>query len=86
MNNVNMLSEIVNLIPSDDQELIFDSPIRVKTTPHIHLFDVFGIIKNEGRICVMAEDGRWHELTANQINANYMLASILQRLKLTSKR
>jgi len=62
-------------------EVIFDTPVKVKITPHTDLFTIFGATEQKDELYVMDGAGKWHEVEEKQINVEYIVNSLLQRLK-----
>lgn len=63
-------------------ELIFDTPATVKITPHSELFRAYGVANIDDTLYAMDGEGNWHEIQPNQGNVEYVVNSLLQRLKL----
>lgn len=62
-------------------EIIFDTPIKVKITPHSELFSIYGANVVKDTLYVMDGGGQWHEVQANQVRVEYIVNSLYQRLK-----
>lgn len=73
---VEMLSE------SFGNELIFDTPVIVKKTPHQELFRCFGASTKYHRLALMDVNGEWYEVDSSQVDVQYVVNSVYQRLKL----
>lgn len=75
---------IVDLLTNDmeEVEIIFDTLLKIKTTPHHHLMDIAGV----GVDCndrLWAKDGRqnWVEIHDRLMYKDCILESLYQRLK-----
>lgn len=66
-----------------ENEYYFDTPIKAKKTPHHEVFTIHGACNKGGFVYLMDGAGEWHgPLAVNQENAEYVISSLLQRLKL----
>lgn len=64
-------------------QVMFNDPIRVKSTPHQHVFTVYGVWSGDDGLFVLDGAGEWHgPLLENQVNGVLMINSICQRLKM----
>lgn len=70
---------IVSAYP--DQQVLFDTPVIVKKTPHVSIFECWGISLHDG-LWLMDECGQWHEWGEWDENGRLVINSIYQRLKL----
>lgn len=62
-------------------EVIFDTPIVIKSSPHNEILRCYGASTSNNRLAVMDPAGDWHEVKAEQANVQYVVNSLLQRLK-----
>lgn len=78
---MNMLETIQHTLDRYSGEIIFDSPVIIKSTPHQHIFSCYGIHLSKNEIWLLDGGGAWHgPLDECQINAKYVISSIYQRL------
>ena len=74
------LHEIGDIV--GEKEVILDDPIRIKSTPHLEVFSAHGVTSREKSVYLMDGGGKWHgPLLPTQVNAEYVIPSIHQRLK-----
>lgn len=65
-----------------ENEMYFDDPIKIKSTPHTHVFTIYGAKVKDGKCYLMDGGGEWHgPLEASQANAEYVITGLYQRLK-----
>lgn len=80
MNQLIEIAQIANTYP--DGKIIFDEPVQVKASPHIHVFTAFAIWSGPEGVYVMDGAGEWHgPLNEQQANAGFVISSLYQRLK-----
>jgi hypothetical protein len=79
--SLSQLQALVEQFP--DGKIYFDTPVRVKKTPHLEVFSAYGVWAH-GVNGVWALDGKgqWHQLAEKQANVEYVIASLAQRVKL----
>lgn len=79
---MNQLQQIYNIVHQyPDNRVLFDDPIKVKATPHQHVFTVYGVWSGDG-VYVLDGAGEWHgPLEESQGNGLLMINSIYQRIK-----
>lgn len=66
-----------------DSKTMLDVPIKVMSSPHAHVFTIYGAWNGEGGVWLLDGEGDWHgPLLETQLNANYIINSLYQRLKL----
>lgn len=64
-------------------KVYFDDPVKVKKTPHHHLFTAYGIwAHGVNGVWLLDGAGTWHHLEEKDDNAGYVIASMAQRLRL----
>lgn len=81
MNQLQQIYNLAHLHP--DNRVLFDDPIKVKPTPHQHVFTVYGVWSGEDGVYVRDGAGDWHgPLLPEQGNGELMINSIYQRLKM----
>lgn len=85
MNRETQFALLIEMIENQGNKVLFNSPVMVKKTPHIHLFTAFGVMTDNKEVGVLDGEGNWHELKADQMNAEYIIGSLYQRLRLTEK-
>lgn len=80
----NNIKLCVDILRSDfETEIKFDDAISVKKTPHQELFRCWGAsATGDGKLMLMDAEEKWHEVHPSQVNVEYVVASVLQRLKL----
>jgi hypothetical protein len=80
---MNKLLEIVQLAGAHpDGQVIFSEPLVIKSSPHWHLFTAYGVWSGPNGLYVLDGAGDWHgPVEENQGNAEFMINSIYQRLK-----
>lgn len=64
-----------------DQQVLFHTPVIVKKTPHVSIFECWGVKIHEG-VWLMDEQGNWHELEETDDSAKLVSNSIYQRLRI----
>jgi hypothetical protein len=80
MNHLQFITDTVNSYP--DRQVMFNDAIKVKASPHISLFSCYGVCVHSGAVFLMDDSGYWHgPLLESQANAELMIASLYQRLK-----
>lgn len=81
---MNQLQQIYNLAHQHpNNQVLFTDPIKVKATPHQHVFTVYGVWSGEEGLFVLDGAGEWHgPLLPGQVNGELMINSIYQRLKM----
>lgn len=80
MNHLQFIIDTIAKYPAG--EVMFDDAIRVKASPHVHLFSCYGACIGRDGVYLLDGGGDWHgPLKENQVNAGLMIASIYQRLK-----
>ena len=78
---MNQLDQIKELIQGN--QIKFESPIKVKATPHSNLVMIYEIfITDKGFVYLRLSDGIFHHLEAKDHNFEIVANSILQRLKI----
>lgn len=82
MNRETIFAKVTVMIERHGGRVRFDTPIIVKKTPHIHLISIYDVMIEGNEMGVCDADGKWHELNASQINADYLINSLYQRLRL----
>lgn len=76
------LQAIQQIVASQNREIIFNDPVRVKKTPHELVFTCYGVHAEDDGIWLMDGEGKWHgPLGENQGNAMLVINSLYQRLK-----
>lgn len=82
MNQLASIKEILQNVT--DNKCLFDDPVRVKATPHQHVFTIYGAWLGDAGIFLMDGDGAWHgPLEEGQLNASFIISSLYQRLKIS---
>ncbi|HYE53700.1 MAG TPA: hypothetical protein VD996_02615 [Chitinophagaceae bacterium] len=77
-----MISRIVEMVGVDKQAR-FDTGVEVKLSPHYHLCTIYDVAVDQNKgVWLRVGDGSWQDLKANQVRANLVASSVLQRLKL----
>lgn len=86
--NENLINECKKQIAVNKTPIYFPDPIKVQTTPHVIIMKIYGCVMDldEKFIKVMDEVERWHILHPAQNNVGFILASLLQRLKLINSK
>lgn len=80
MNQLQYITDSLNAYP--DHRVMFDDAIRVKSSPHMALFDCYGAWVGPDGVYLMDGDGLWHgPIKEDQINAGLIINSLYQRLK-----
>ena len=65
--------------------LYFDHPIEIRLTPHSHPFSVWGVcVSPHHQLFIMDREEQWHPLEPTDLNADLMIGSLYQRLRLLS--
>jgi hypothetical protein len=81
MNHLQCITDTVNAYP--DKQVMFDDAIKVKASPHMHLFSCYGVCVGPGGVYLLDGGGDWHgPLKEDQVNARLMIASLYQRIRL----
>lgn len=81
MNNLQQINTIAQRYLNG--QVIFDEPLKVKSTPHQHVFTVYGVWSGDNGLFVLDGAGEWHgPLLENQLNGEIIINSIYQRMKL----
>jgi hypothetical protein len=80
---MNKLIEIAQITSTHrDSKVMFADPLQVKSSPHRHLFTAYGVWSGPDGVYVMDGEGNWHgPLQEKQGNAEFMISSLYQRLK-----
>ena len=78
-------NEVKEMLPGDEQPVKFNTPIHVKKTPHNHLITIHAAVKTNLSGVHVFDGKNWHELSPEQANAEYVIASLRQRLKLNER-
>lgn len=79
---MNKLSEIQQITSQHNGQLMFDDALQIKSSPHTHLFTAWGLCVGPDGIYVMNGEGDWYgPLLESQVNSEFMINSIYQRLK-----
>ena len=76
---------IIDLLTAEmeETEILFDSPLQIKTTPHHHLMDINGVsVDAAGKLWIKNARHNWTQVTDNLMYASYINGSLFQRLKL----
>lgn len=79
------VEQIVNLLTHDmkETEVIFDSLLKIKTSPHHLLCEISGVaVDGNDRLWIKNDRNNWTEVTDRLMYKNYILSSLNQRLKL----
>jgi hypothetical protein len=80
MNRLQYITDTVNAYP--DHQVEFSDPLQIKLSPHTMPFTVWGLWGGSDGVYVLDGGGNWHgPLLESQINAEFMINSIYQRLK-----
>lgn len=80
MNHLQFITDTINNHP--DRQVMFDSAINVKASPHIALFSCHGACVGPGGIYLMDGGGDWHgPLKEDQVNAGLIISSLYQRMR-----
>lgn len=83
MNQLQYITDSLNAYP--DHQVTFDDAIRVKASPYIALFTCYGACVGPDGVYLMDYEGEWHgPLKEDQINAELIIGSLYQRLKVMS--
>lgn len=81
MNHLQFITDTINKHP--DRQVMFDDAIKVKASPHMHLFSCYGACVGPGGLYLLDGGGDWHgPLKEDQTNAGLMIASLYQRIKI----
>lgn len=82
MDNEQLLNQCKEIVPEKEKAIMFDSVMIVKTSPHTEICRCYGVVlTNDNELKLMDNDCAWHEVLPNQIMADKVLATLLQRLK-----
>jgi len=80
MNPLAEITQITSTYP--DREVLFDDPLKIKSSPYTHLFTAYGVCVGADGLYVMDGAGEWHgPLLESQVNSEFMINSLWQRLK-----
>jgi hypothetical protein len=83
MNQLEFITQSVAAYP--DRRVVFDVAIKVKSSPHVALFNCYGAWVGPDGVYLMDYEGEWHgPLKDDQINAGLIISSLYQRLKVMS--
>ena len=83
MNQLAYITQSVAAYP--DHRVMFDDAIKVKSSPHVALFNCYGAWVGPDGVYLMDYEGEWHgPLKEDQINAGLIISSLYQRLKVMS--
>lgn len=81
MNQLQYITDSVAAYP--DHRVIFDDAIKIKSSPHIALFNCYGAFAGPDGVYLMDYEGEWHgPLKEDQVNAGLIISSLYQRMKL----
>jgi hypothetical protein len=76
------LAEINQITSQHNGEVLFDEPLQIKSSPHSHLFTAWGVCVGPDGLYVMDSEAKWQgPLLEGQVNSEYMINSLYQRLK-----
>jgi len=74
--------EIVKNLVGNDY-LYFDHAIEIKATPHSRPFNAWAVaVSPKDNLYVMDSNEQWHEIALTDGQANLVIGSLYQRLKL----
>lgn len=80
MNPLTEITQITSAYPN--KEVMFDEPLKIKSSPHTHLFTAYGACVGKDGVYVLDGAGDWHgPLLDSQVNSEFMINSLYQRLK-----
>lgn len=81
---MSLLTEISAMLQEYPEcKTILNTPITVRATLHQHVFTIYGAWSGEDGVWLMDGEGCWHgPVKEAQLNANYIINSLFQRLKL----
>jgi hypothetical protein len=66
-----------------ETEIVFDTLIVIKTTPHYHLMDISAVSVDEGeKLWVKTGRNSWMKIDDHLLYRDYILGSLYQRLKI----
>jgi hypothetical protein len=83
MNQLSFITQSVAAYP--EHRVIFDDAIKVKSSPHVALFNCYGAWAGPDGVYLMDCEGEWQgPLKEDQINAGLIISSLYQRLKVMS--
>lgn len=81
--NEQLFDELLSNVTEFFREPVsFDTPVVVKKTPHHLLFVCHGLQLSKGSVYIADGHGDWFELLPSQANSEYIISSLLQRIKL----
>jgi hypothetical protein len=79
--SLSQLQAMVEEFP--DGKIYFDTPVRIKSTPHFEVFTAHGVwAHGVNGVWVLDGLGQWHQLAEKQVNVDYIIGSVAQRLRL----
>jgi len=81
---MSLLTDISSMLSKyPDSKAMLHEPIKVNGSPHQHVFTIYGAWAGEDGVWLLDGVGEWHgPLLETQINGNYLINSLFQRLKL----
>jgi hypothetical protein len=81
MNHLQFIADIIKAYP--DGQVIFDEPLKIKTSPHIFLITVYGLWAGPTGVYLLDGSGAWYgPLLESQANAAVMIGSLYQRVRM----
>jgi hypothetical protein len=67
----------------DNEALYFDTAVEVKLTPHTYPFLAWGVcVSPDNELYVLDGQEQWHHAALTDMNANLLVGSLYQRLRL----
>ena len=83
MTTKEMIQKIVDLLETfPDNQSMWDDRLMVKSSPHNLICILYGAWLSPDKDVWLIESEDWHKLEPTDHNAEYVAASVLQRLKL----
>jgi hypothetical protein len=81
MNHLQFITDTINSYP--DRQVMFNDAIKVKASPHMHLFSCYGACVGPGGVYLMDGAGDWFgPVKEDQANAGLLISSLYQRMRL----
>jgi len=81
----NMMQDCVDIIKDlvGHEYLYFDTALEIRTSPHVFLFQAWGVcVSTTEELYVMDGNQQWHKVEPDVGNANLVIGSLYQRLKI----
>ncbi len=76
---MNKIEEIIKLA---GEEIKFDTPVKIKPTPHSELIGVYEIKTRDNEVWLRIHEGTFAQLEEKDRNYDMVANSLLQRLKI----